>query len=111
MNAIVYLLAAVLGFFGVMFIVGAQGQVMRIVVGVILFAAAGVLVYMTRIRPQQTTVVQKIELSGDVSLEEMKCRNCGGALSDRSLTVKAGAVFVDCEHCGTKYQLEEAPKW
>jgi len=113
MQAIVYLLAVALGFFGVMFVVGAQGQVLRIVIGVILFAGAGVLVYLTRVRPQQvtTTVVQQIDLSGDVSLEQMKCRNCGGTLSDKSLTVTGGAIFVECEHCGTKYQMEEQAKW
>ena len=111
MTPLVYLLAAVLGFVGIVFIVGAQGQVIRIVVGVVLFVAAGVLVYLTRARPQQTTLVQKIDLSGDVSAQELKCKNCGATLSSKSLSVKGGAIFVNCEHCGTAYQLEEEPKW
>lgn len=111
MDIIVYLLAAGLGFFGVMFVVGSQGQLLRVLVGVFLFAGAAVLIYLTKVRPRSTTVVQKIDLSGDVSLEGMKCRSCGGALSKKSIQVKAGAVFVDCEYCGAAYQFEEAPKW
>jgi hypothetical protein len=113
MKLITYILAAVIGFFGIMFIAGAQGQPLRVVVGVVLLAAAGALVYLTRVRPQpqQTTLVQKIDLSGDVNLQEMKCKVCGATLSEKSVEVKAGAVFVNCEYCGASYQLEEEPKW
>ncbi len=115
MKTLIYLLAAVLAFFGFMFIAGSQGIVLRIVVGVILLAAAIAMVYMNRARPQvvrtETTVVQKIDLSGDVSLEQMTCNSCGAALSKNSIEVKAGAIFVNCEYCGASYQIEEAPKW
>jgi hypothetical protein len=113
MKAISYIIAAILGFFGLVFIIGAQGQIMRVVVGIVLLAAAGVLIYLTRIRPQvtQTSVVQKIDLSGDVSLEKMTCSSCGASLSKKSIEVKAGAIFINCEHCGSSYQLEEKPRW
>jgi len=113
MELATYIIAAIVGFFGVMFVVGSQGQIIRFVVGLVLLAAAGVLVYLTRVRPkhEETTIVQKIDLSGDVNLEQMKCRSCGGALSNDNLEVKAGAIFVNCPYCGTSYQIEEAPKW
>ncbi len=108
---VVYALAVVIGFFGFIFIAGAQGQWLRVVVGIVLLGAAGALVYLFRTKPQSTTVVQKIDLSGDVSLEHLTCRNCGSQLTAKSVRVEAGAVFVNCEFCGTSYQLEEAPKW
>lgn len=113
MEIVTYIIAAVVAFFGLMFVVGAQGQVVRLVVGVVLMAAAGVMVYLTRVRPkhEETTIVQKIDLSGDVNLEEMSCRNCGGTLDKEDLTVRAGAIFVECPYCGASYQIEEAPKW
>jgi uncharacterized Zn finger protein len=46
-----------------------------------------------------------------VKLEEMRCRNCGGSLDEDALTVRGGAIFVDCPYCGASYQIEEAPKW
>ena len=113
MKLIAYPLAALLGLLGLVFVVGAQGQIMRIVVGVVLMAAAGALVWMAMQRPKQMThtVVQKIDLSGDVSLQDMTCRSCGGTLGQESISVRAGAVFVDCQYCGAAYQLEEEPKW
>jgi len=113
MKIIAYPLAALLGLLGLVFLVGAQGQVMTMVVGVVLMAAAAVLIYLALQRPKQTThtVVQKIDLSGDVNLQDMTCRQCGGSLGKDSVAVKAGAVFVNCPYCGAAYQLEEEPKW
>jgi hypothetical protein len=113
MKLIAYPLAALLGLLGIVFVVGAQGQWLRIVVGVVLLAAAGALVWLALQRPKQTTttVVQKIDLSGDVNLQELTCRSCGGSLGKDSVTVKAGAVFVNCPYCGAAYQLEEEPQW
>ena len=113
MRVVAYLLAALLGMLGIMFVIGAQGQWIRVVVGVVLIAAAVALVWLARQQPKRTTttIVQKIDLSGDVSLQDMTCRSCGGSLSKQSVTVKAGAVFVNCEYCGAAYQLEEEPKW
>ena len=55
--------------------------------------------------------MQKIDLSGDVKLQDLTCRACGGTLGKESVIVKAGAVFVNCQYCGATYQIEEAPKW
>jgi hypothetical protein len=108
-----YLIAAALAFFGFIFITGSQGQIIRIIVGVILLAAAAAFIYTLRAKPQpsQTTVVQQIDLSGDVNIEQIKCQNCGGVLDRDSIEVKAGAIFVNCPYCNASYQFEEAPKW
>ena len=113
MKIAVYLIAALLAFFGLMFVVGAQGQIMRFVVGLVLLVAAGVLIYLTRVQPkkEEITHIQKIDLTGDVQLEAMKCTSCGGSLGKDNLIVRAGAIFVDCPYCGASYQIEEAPKW
>jgi hypothetical protein len=59
----------------------------------------------------QTTIVQQIDLPGDLSLEKMKCQSCGATLSKDSITTRAGAVVIDCPYCGTSYEIEEEPKW
>ena len=113
MKLVAYPLAAVLGFLGLMFVVGSQGQVMRIVVGVVLMISGGALIWLALQQQKEVkhTVIQKIDLSGDVNVQEMTCRSCGGNLSKESVSVKAGGVFVNCEYCGSAYQLEEEPKW
>lgn len=108
---IAYLLAGLLGLLGLVFVVGSQGLPARLVVGVILLAAAAALAAMPRLRPQQVQIKQTLDLTGDVSLQDMPCRNCGAAIGRNDVEVKAGAVFVNCGHCSTSYQLEEQAKY
>lgn len=113
MPLVLYILAAVLGFLGFIFVVGSQGLPLRIFIGLVCFGAAGVLVYLARIRPQpsETTVVQKIDLSGDINLENLRCQQCDAPLSKDAVSVEAGAVMVHCEYCGASYHIEEEAKW
>lgn len=113
MALLIYLLAGFLGLFGLIFVVAAgQGNaVARIAIGVVMVVAAGVLIALARLRPRETTITQKIDLSGDVGLEDVTCRSCGASLSAKSVKVRAGAVFIECEYCAATYQLEEEPKW
>lgn len=96
---------------GSLFLIGWQGQIGRLVIGLVLIAAGIAFLVVARLRPKQTTLVQKIDLTGDISAQELKCKNCGSTLTNKSVTVKAGAIFISCEFCGTQYQMEEAPKW
>ncbi len=115
MKAVVYLLASGLAILGLLFVVAAgQGNaIARITIGVICLAASAALVALVRLKPTHETHVHhtKLDLSGDVSLQEIVCKQCGATLSEDSVSVKAGAVFVKCEFCSAEYQLEEAPKW
>lgn len=111
MNILFSIFSVLLGLLGLLFVIGSQNQIGRYVIGGVLIAAGILLFAVTRLRPKQTTIVQKIDLSGDVATQELKCKNCGSTLSSKSVTVRAGAIFVSCEFCGTQYQLEEAPKW
>ncbi len=84
------------------------------VLGLLLIAGAGVLTYRSYKRYQADkpqTIVQQIDLTGDLSLEELKCRACGATLGKDNIDVKAGAVVVTCPYCGTSYEIEEEPKW
>ena len=110
-RVIAYVLAAAIGVLGLIFIVGAQGQILRFIIGGILILGAAGLIALSRLAPVHTTITQKIDLSGDVDVQDLVCRRCGGHLSQKSISVRAGAVFVNCEYCGAAYQLEEQPKW
>jgi hypothetical protein len=108
-----YIAAAILIFFGVLFIWSAQQD--TLIVGAISIGAGLVLIWLAgrkgKSDKQTIEVIQKIDLSGDVSLEKMTCRSCGGALTSDNIKVITGAPYVNCPFCGTSYQLEEAPKW
>jgi hypothetical protein len=109
----VYLLAGGLALLGLIFLVAAaQGNaIARVVIGLVCLGAAGVLVALFRMKPTHHTHVHQLDLSGDVSLQEITCKKCGATLSEKSLRINAGTVFVKCEFCSAEYQLEEAPKW
>lgn len=113
MKIVAYLIAGFIAVLGFIFLVGSQGQLIRLVIGAALLIAAGAIVYLTRVQPKttHTTTVQKIDLSGDVRLEEIRCRSCNAPLSKDEIAVEAGAIFVHCDHCGATYQFEEEPKW
>jgi DNA-directed RNA polymerase subunit RPC12/RpoP len=92
-----------------------QGIVM-LIVGLLIWAGAAVGIYLLwrRMQPppeQKITVEQKIDLTGEVELEKLKCRNCGAELDKSSITVAEGAVVVSCPYCGASYQIVEEPKW
>jgi len=114
---IAYIAAAILIIFGFLFVYGAfspQGTADWIPVGLISLGAGFILIWLAGRRKsgvEKQEIVQRIELSGDVSLEKMICRNCGGALSSEHIKVLAGAAVVNCPFCGTSYPLEEEPKW
>jgi hypothetical protein len=111
MSLLVNLFGVVLVLLGLLFIIGFQHQIGRLVIGIVLVAGGIILFATQRLRPKETTMVQKIDLSGDVAAQELKCKNCGSTLTNKSVTVRAGAIFISCEFCGTQYQLEEAPKY
>ncbi len=113
MRLVAYILAGAIGLLGLVFIVGWQNQASRLLIGAILIGTAFVIVYLNRIQAKSsiTTTIQQIDLSGDVNLEEIRCNSCNAPLSKDDIDVKAGAIFVNCAHCGTTYQFEEAPKW
>lgn len=113
MRAASYLLALFVAILGFVFLIGSQGLVSRIIIGVVLLIAAGAIVFLGQraTTPKQVVNSQKIDLSGDVALEEFRCRSCNAPLSSEQITVEAGAIFVECDHCGATYQVEEEPKW
>jgi hypothetical protein len=111
MAVVINVFAVVLALLGCLFVIGYQGQSGRLLIGLILIGAGIVLFVSIRLRPKQTTLVQKIDLTGDISTQELKCKNCGSTLTNKSVAVRAGAIFISCEFCGTQYQMEEAPKW
>jgi len=94
---------------------GAANATGRIIIGLVLIAIGGGLLFMIprweSRRPQQIEMTQKIDLSGQVNAEKLKCQNCGADLDKNSVTVKAGAIFVNCPYCKSGYQITEEPKW
>jgi DNA-directed RNA polymerase subunit RPC12/RpoP len=115
-----YVISGILVLFGVLYLLAAFAADTanpggRLVVGAILVGIGLGLVALIKLREpkpeRKITVEQKIDLTGEVELEKLKCRNCGAELDKSSITVTEGAVIVSCPYCGASYQIVEEPKW
>ena len=119
MKIIAYIGAAILIFFGVLFIWGAfspSGSAGWIVVGLISVGIGLGLIFLVNRRSAKaqgadSNVTYKIDLPGNVSLDAMKCKSCGGTLTSENIQMVNGAPVVTCPYCHTTYQLTEDPKW
>ncbi|MEX1248187.1 MAG: hypothetical protein WEA61_06855 [Anaerolineales bacterium] len=116
------IVAAILVFFGVLFIWSAfaapddpnapASPIGTLVTGVISVGIGlGIAWYVNRKPLPDQKVTYEVELSGDVNLENFQCRQCGGALSSKNVRLVGGALNVECPYCGAVYQVEEKPKW
>jgi hypothetical protein len=117
---IAFIFAAILIFFGVLFIwatFSPEGQIGWLAVGVISVGIGFGLIWFagrkkpTEGIPQGDKVSINIDLPGDVNLDTIKCQSCGGVLSMDAIKMVAGAPVVSCPYCNTTYQLTEEPKW
>ena len=114
---IAYIVAAILIFFGVLFIwsaFGPGGKTGNIIVGLISAGIGLALIFWAARRPAQPAsqnVTLNVDLPGNVNMDTLKCKACGGTLAPKDISMVAGAPVVTCPWCGTTYQLTEEPKW
>lgn len=114
---IAYIVAAILIFFGILFIWGSfspNGSTGWIFIGLISVGIGLVLIFWAARRPaaqQQQNVTLKVDLPGNVNMDTLKCKACGGVLGPDDIKMVAGAPVVTCPWCHTTYQLTEDPKW
>lgn len=81
-----------------------------LIAGLVLVAVCIVVILVTRPK-KPVEIVQKVDLTGDVGMAKLKCKNCGADLDQKSITLREGAIFVSCPYCGSTYQMVEEPKW
>ncbi len=117
-SIVVYIVSGIAIFFGILFLMSARAEYTqnpggRIITGLVLIGVGIFSAVMAkRNEPKQKIeITQKIDLSGSVKPEEMKCQQCGAPLDRNSVAVKEGAVFINCPYCKGTYQITEEPKW
>jgi uncharacterized Zn-finger protein len=119
MKIIAYIAAAILIFFGVLFIWAAfapDAEGGWLLIGIIsVLIGFGLIWFASRpkpLAPGQQNVNIQVDLPANVNIEKLKCQSCGGALDpQKDIKLVAGAPMVTCPYCGTTYQLTEDPKW
>jgi predicted Zn finger-like uncharacterized protein len=111
--------AVVVLFFAVIFAMASsyaglsqQAAQSRILTSVILFIVGAIIIggvyYISR-KPK--TVIQHLELSGQMKAAPIKCPNCGGSIGADQIKITQGVPYVKCPYCGTTFEVAEEPKW
>ncbi len=116
---IAFITAGIFIIFAFLFILGAfspEGSPSWIIVGIFgLVIGFGLIFLGTRLRPPEKpgdqVVNLQVDLPGEVGMETIKCKACGGPITSKDVKMIAGAPVVECPHCSTTYQLTEEPKW
>ena len=104
---------AVVFFFAVIFALAAsvQATLTRLVTSGILFVigvAIIVGIYYTTRKPK--TVIQRLEVSGQMKAASIKCPNCSASVAN-SIKIVSGVPYATCPYCGTTFEVTEEPKW
>lgn len=114
-----YIFAGIAILFGVLFLIAAfdgrpvSQAVGNFIIAIILIGIGVVIIIAIKMRepkPKQE-IIQKIDVSGDIAMERLKCKNCGALLDKDSIKLVEGAIVISCPYCGTTYQMVEEPKW
>ncbi len=106
--------AAILFFFAVIFALAssyvgltAQAAQSRVLTSAILFVVGlavivGVGIFISR-KPK--TVIQQLEISGQMKAAQIKRPNCGGSISANEIKIVSGVPYVKCPYCGPLLRL------
>ncbi|MCX6054535.1 MAG: hypothetical protein NTZ74_06410 [Chloroflexi bacterium] len=118
MKIIAFIGAGLLILFGALMTLGSvdprNGQIIWLPIGLFLIVSGLVIIFFAARRksvPATTNVTLNVDLPGNVSMEAIKCKSCGGVLSSENITMVQGAPMVTCPFCHTVYQISEEPKW
>jgi len=100
---------AVLFFFGIIFALASINAPTRLIVAVLLFVVGfGIAYYITK-KPK--TIIQRLELSGQMKAVALKCPNCSASVDAGEIKIVSGVPYATCPYCGQTFEVAEEPKW
>ena len=105
---------AVVFFFAIIFALAAsvQATLTRLITSGILFIIGVTIIvgiYYTTRKPK--TVIQRLEVSGQMKAVPIKCPNCSASIDANKIKIMSGVPYVTCPYCGTTFEVAEEPKW
>ena len=103
---------AVLFFFSVIFALASAYDPQRLITSALLFIIALAIVfgiYYTTRKPK--TVIQRLEVSGQMKATSIRCPNCGASVDANLIKIVSGVPYATCPYCGTTFEVSEEPKW
>lgn len=122
MNAFYRFLLVFMGiillFLGLIFLMGSAGESINIAIGIVMIIIGCLFFliiyrvdYARAVQPKLVSQTVEVDLSGEKTIKDLKCKNCGSKLSEDELGMISGGIIVKCGYCDSVYELEEKPKW
>jgi len=106
---------AVLFFFGIIFawstgaVISVELRTTRLIVAAMLFVVGfGIAYYITK-KPK--TIVQRLEVSGQMKAVALKCPNCSASVNANQIKIVSGVPYATCPYCRHTFEVAEEPKW
>jgi predicted Zn finger-like uncharacterized protein len=106
--------AAILFFFAIIFAQAAsvQAATTRLATSGLLFIIGiSVIIGIYYITRKPKTVIQSLQVSGQIQATAIKCPNCGASIDANQIKIISGVPYVKCPYCGTTFEVTEEPKW
>jgi DNA-directed RNA polymerase subunit RPC12/RpoP len=114
-TVLVLIVIAVLFFFGIIFAwstgvdIPAEVKTTRLITAAMLFIVGfGIAYYLTK---QPKTIIQKLEVSGQMKAVPIKCPNCSASVDPDQIKIVSGVPYATCPYCGQTFEVIEEPKW
>ena len=106
------LACAVCFFFGIIFALASAYAQIRLAVAAILFIAGfGIIAVMYILTRKPTTIVQRVEFSGEMKAVPIQCPNCGASIPSKRIKIVDGVPYATCSYCKNTFEVTEEPKW
>jgi len=99
----------ILFFFGLIFTLASVYAPTRLVVAALFFAVGFGIVYYISRKPK--TIIQKLEVSGEMKSVSLKCPNCSASVDANQIKIVSGVPYATCPYCGHSFEVAEEPKW
>ena len=107
---ILYIVAACLVGLGVLFIIAANEDIMRLIEGLIFVGLAFIIAFFSR-EKKPIEIKKTVRITGPIKVKEINCPNCSAMLNPDKLQVIDGKPYITCDYCGNKFEMTEEPTW
>jgi len=100
---------AVLFFFGIIFAFATDYWPTGLIVSAMFFIVSFGIAYFITKKPK--TVIQRLEVSGQMKAVGLKCPNCSASVDANQIKIVSGVPYATCPYCGRTFEVAEEPKW
>ncbi len=110
LKIVVYVVAAILLFLGVVFIISTNLGIIYFFEG-LTFLAVGILLLIFTREKKPLEIKQTVAVTGPIKVKEVRCPVCNAVIDPTKVEVVDGKPYVTCNYCNNKFELTEEPTW